>query len=216
MHKNPRDNIFIQKNAIRAEDLKLIHEHIQKNQPIDLSVLDIEATNKAGKNIYVVEKETRDTQLIETLSIKEKLDSINRFNIRKYVNPYYKFEIRDCETPQILSYGINGHYIPHVDAEGLWVLPNGKEVWRKSIDRDLSVVYFLNEEFTGGELVFPDYDIVVKPETGAMICFPSTHNYLHGVNPVTSGHRFTMVTWMRVKGIPTLDEVNRMYAMIKI
>jgi hypothetical protein len=214
MHKDPRKNILIQKNALRKDDLKIILDHANREEKMELSVLDLEETNKQGRNIYIVEKETRDTQLVDPIPIKDKLDSINRFNIRKYVNPFYQFEIRDCELPQILSYGIGGHYIPHVDAEGVWINADGSEVWRKSIDRDISVVYFLNDDFEGGELVFPELDLTVKPEAGTMICFPATHQYLHGVNPVISGHRYTMVTWMRVKGFPTLDDVDRMYALM--
>jgi hypothetical protein len=43
------------------------------------------------------------------------------------------------------------------------------------------------------------------------VCFPSDHNYIHGVRPVTSGHRYTIVTWMRVAGMPALDEINQMW-----
>ena len=28
------------------------------------------------------------------------------------------------------------------------------------------------------------------------------------MNPVTRGHRYTLVTWMRVAGMPTMDEIN--------
>jgi hypothetical protein len=27
---------------------------------------------------------------------------------------------------------------------------------------------------------------------------------------VTAGHRYTVVTWMRVKGMPSVDEINAM------
>jgi hypothetical protein len=34
---------------------------------------------------------------------------------------------------------------------------------------------------------------------------------VHGVRPVTSGHRYTVVTWMRVKGMPTVEEINQQW-----
>jgi predicted 2-oxoglutarate/Fe(II)-dependent dioxygenase YbiX len=58
--------------------------------------------------------------------------------------------------------------------------------------------------------VFPALDLVIKPEAGTLVCFPSDHHYIHGVNSVTEGHRYTIVTWMRVKGMPTVDEINQM------
>jgi hypothetical protein len=83
-------------------------------------------------------------------------------------------------------------------------------LWAFASGASMSVVYFLNDDFAGGELVFPELDLIVKPEAGTLVCFPSDHNYVHGVNPVTSGHRYTVVTWMRVKGMPTKEEINRM------
>jgi predicted 2-oxoglutarate/Fe(II)-dependent dioxygenase YbiX len=73
-----------------------------------------------------------------------------------------------------------------------------------------SVVYFLNDDFSGGELFFPVLDLVIQPEAGTLVCFPSDHDYIHGVRPVTSGRRYTVVTWMRVKGMPSVDEINQM------
>jgi predicted 2-oxoglutarate/Fe(II)-dependent dioxygenase YbiX len=118
--------------------------------------------------------------------------------------------VRDLEPPQVLHYGSGGHYIPHVDAETLFKDDSGLDLWEKSLDRDLSVVCFLNDDFTGGELVFPGLDLAIKPQAGTLVCFPADHNYIHGVNAVTTGHRYTLVTWMRVRGMPTMDEINDM------
>ncbi len=63
--------------------------------------------------------------------------------------------MRDREPLQILHYGVGGHYIPHVDAETLYKDDDGLELWEKTLDRDLSVVYFINDDFSGGELFFP-------------------------------------------------------------
>jgi predicted 2-oxoglutarate/Fe(II)-dependent dioxygenase YbiX len=105
---------------------------------------------------------------------------------------------------------VGGHYIPHVDAETLYKDDIGLDMWEKTLDRDLSVVYFLNDDFAGGELIFPALDLIVAPQAGTLVCFPSDHNYVHGVNPVTSGRRYTIVTWMRVVGMPSVDEINQL------
>jgi predicted 2-oxoglutarate/Fe(II)-dependent dioxygenase YbiX len=143
-------------------------------------------------------------------SLAENLASIQRASIAAFVNPFYAVEVRDSEPLQILHYGVGGHYIPHVDAETLYKDDAGLEMWEKTLDRDLSVVYFLNDDFTGGELVFPALDLVIEPAAGTLVCFPSDHNFIHGVNPVTTGHRYTVVTWLRIKGMPTPDEINQM------
>jgi hypothetical protein len=142
-------------------------------------------------------------------TVNEKLQAIHDAAVLAYIDPYYAVRIRDSEPLQILHYGIGGHYIPHVDAETLFKDDSGLDLWEKSLDRDLSVVYFLNDDFAGGELFFPGLDLSIRPEAGTLVCFPSDHNYVHGVQPVTAGHRYTLVTWMRIEGMPTIEAINQ-------
>ena len=74
----------------------------------------------------------------------------------------------------------------------------------------MSTVLFLNDDFEGGEFVFPELKIRVRPEPGMLICFPSTHEYLHGVEPVSKGTRYSMVNWMTIKGFPTMEEESKL------
>jgi len=48
-------------------------------------------------------------------------------------------------------------------------------------------VIYVNDDFTGGELHFPKIDITYRPKAGALIVFPSSEDYLHGVLPVGPG-----------------------------
>ncbi len=109
----------------------------------------------------------------------------------------------------MLSYGIGGHYRPHIDGESLWQTPDGELIWKKSIDRDLSIVMFLNDDFEGGDFVFPDLKVRVRPEPGMMVCFPSNHHYKHGVEPVIKGTRYSIVCWATVKGFQSMVEQNK-------
>ena len=54
----------------------------------------------------------------------------------------------------------------------------------------VSTVIYLNDEYTGGELSFPEIDggYTYIPEKYELIHFPTP--YLHGVNPVKSGKRY--------------------------
>jgi predicted 2-oxoglutarate/Fe(II)-dependent dioxygenase YbiX len=113
--------------------------------------------------------------------------------------------------PQLLHYGVDGHYMPHCDGESLWKPPGNEPlIWRKSTDRDLSTVLFLNDDFEGGDFVFPEFRVRVRPEPGMLVCFPSTHEYLHGVEPVTKGTRYSIVNWMTVKGFPSMEDETNM------
>jgi predicted 2-oxoglutarate/Fe(II)-dependent dioxygenase YbiX len=205
-----RENVLIQSAAIGSEDLKFLIDHVRQAEMTDSLVSNFEDEAEDGSVEWVINKEIRDTQEVQVSDvIRDKLRSIDDANVRAFINPFFKVEVCDREPSQILHYGVGGHYIPHVDAETLYKDDVGLDIWERTLDRDLSIVYFLNDDFVGGELVFSDLDLIVKPEAGMLVCFPSDHNYIHGVNPVTSGHRYTIVTWMRIKNMPTLEEINR-------
>lgn len=52
----------------------------------------------------------------------------------------------------------------------------------------LSLVLYLNDNYTGGETMFSDLDLEVKPETGKVLLFPPT--LLHLSKPVTRGSKY--------------------------
>lgn len=209
---NLRDGVLIQRNAIAAADLAILMDHMRQAQMTDSAVSNFEEEADTDGVEWIINRDIRDTQHVHlTDAITEKLSSIEDASVRTFVNPFYQVEVLDREPAQILHYGVGGHYIPHVDAETLYKDDIGLDLWEKTLDRDLSVVYFLNDDFAGGELFFPGLDLVIEPAAGTLVCFPSDHNYVHGVRPVTSGHRYTVVSWMRVKGTPTVEEINQQW-----
>jgi hypothetical protein len=48
-------------------------------------------------------------------------------------------------------------------------------------------VLYVNDDFVDGELHFPRIDLKYKPKKGALIVFPSSDEYFHGVVPVGAG-----------------------------
>jgi hypothetical protein len=73
---------------------------------------------------------------------------------------------------------------------GAGIEPHLDEDDEKLID-DIGVVYFLNDNFTGGEVYLPDWDFTYVPKAGDAIFFP-INRYWHGVNRVTSGVRYAV------------------------
>lgn len=51
---------------------------------------------------------------------------------------------------------------------------------------------YLNDNFEGGLLKFPDQNIEVKPETGMLAVFDGGFNNMHEVSLITSGVRYTI------------------------
>lgn len=55
---------------------------------------------------------------------------------------------------------------------------------------DLSGLFYLNDDYEGGELYFPQHGIQFKPKKGAAYFFPGDMNYIHGVTEITFGIRY--------------------------
>jgi len=60
---------------------------------------------------------------------------------------------------------------------------------------DIATIVYLNSDYEGGEIHFPDYDISIKPEPGDLLCFPDQPKFVHGVKEITSGTRYTTPRW---------------------
>jgi hypothetical protein len=58
----------------------------------------------------------------------------------------------------------------------------------------LTILGSLNDEYTGGEFVMWDSEIIKLP-AGAIAVFPSNFLYPHEVRPVKSGVRYSYVSW---------------------
>jgi len=63
----------------------------------------------------------------------------------------------------------------------------------------LSILAYLNDDYEGGELYFPELNFGIKPKVGMLILFPGSLHYVHGVAPITSGVRYTLSQWCRFK-----------------
>ena len=62
-----------------------------------------------------------------------------------------------------------------------------------------SCLIYLNDNFNGGEIVFPKQHLTIKPEAGMLIAFPGNENYEHSVNSFQGSSRFALSLWTRVK-----------------
>lgn len=56
---------------------------------------------------------------------------------------------------------------------------------------DLASLFYLNDDYEGGELYFPLQGVQFKPKKGAAYFFPGDKNFIHGVTEIKSGIRYT-------------------------
>lgn len=54
---------------------------------------------------------------------------------------------------------------------------------------------YLNSDFCGGEIYFPFFDLIIKPQKNQLIFFPSGVEFSHEVRTITSGRRCMVSTF---------------------
>jgi hypothetical protein len=99
----------------------------------------------------------------------------------------WKFDITHSDQTDYLKYTESGHYKEHIDT---FFKPKETEC------RKLTVLAFLNDDYDGGKMFIKiGHEKIYPPQSaGTVLIFPSF--LLHGVEPVLSGIRRSIVTWM--------------------
>jgi predicted 2-oxoglutarate/Fe(II)-dependent dioxygenase YbiX len=57
----------------------------------------------------------------------------------------------------------------------------------------VSVVAYLNDDYEGGEIYFPRFNLTIKPKAGDVVVFPSTYVYEHASQDMISGKKYAIV-----------------------
>jgi hypothetical protein len=105
-------------------------------------------------------------------------------SIEKDYSSSFGITFSDHDNYQILKYGVGQKFTNHIDDS-------------LKHHRRISTVYYVNEDYEGGEILFPRFNIQYKPKANEMLLFPSTYVYNHSVSPVISGTRYAIVSWIR-------------------
>ena len=105
---------------------------------------------------------------------------------------------------QVVNYQKGGFFKPHYDAcEG------AKEFCHRMNGnigpRYLTVLFYLNDNFDGGETVFPKINKTIKPKKGKAIIFKNVddngvviNQSLHGGEPILSGEKWIANKWIHI------------------
>ena len=186
------DFIKIHDDFITEEQLKDLMGFVKKQNFAEGQVVSDDNTRTLKDNSRIV-----DVLCLDPLD--ENMTNVFWFNIMKklikikylsYANMFNKNYLytSGIQPPQILRYKPGGQHVPHIDSCDMF-------------NRTLSVIVFLNEEYTGGELVFPKHDnseilLKVDKKPGRCVICPSNFLFPHTVTPVETGTRYSLVTWI--------------------
>lgn len=92
-------------------------------------------------------------------------------------------EIKEDSGYELLRYNEGEFYVEHTDSF-------------KEIPRALSCIIALNDDYDGGEISFFSRELSYKLKKGSVIMFPSNFMYPHEIQKVTSGTRYSIITWL--------------------
>ena len=186
---NPYDLIIIKENVIPQENIDEIM--LLTNNTKDISQATIINDKVEGGD---TDLEIRNTLWYHiTDEMAQNLEIAVSQCFRNFVIPKYHCEFKSYEPVQLLGYPVGGHYKGHNDGESYNI---ETRQWEPCMNRDVSFLFYLNDQYGGGELEFYDLGLTIKPKKGMMIAFPSYIEFSHIVHPVTWGHRYTLVSWV--------------------
>jgi predicted 2-oxoglutarate/Fe(II)-dependent dioxygenase YbiX len=145
--------------------------------------------------------DTVDLTLIAT-SVNRVIGAI----VATVIEPNFRTAIDYWSPPTALAYPVGGRNDCHFDNELPDPQADGTISWKRVNDRDFSLVWYLNNDYEGGQLTFPFIGITVTPQEGMVVCFPSHHLFAHGAEVVTAGLRLAIVSWATKVGTPRPPE----------
>ena len=108
----------------------------------------------------------------EIYSLIDKSFKLYKDNIEKNIGTFDEFGIGKYYTGSGMG--------KHVDVD-----PS-----RQNFKETVSGILYLNDDYLGGEIFFEDHHLLIKPEAGSMIIFPSTTPFFHESKPIEKGVKY--------------------------
>lgn len=148
------------------------------NEYVDKAFRDTDTILLSRPDVMSRNKETR--QQIDSEIFAALATVIDRYMTE--INARTLLSISQDTGYELLRYKTGGFFKEHTDAFD-------------GINRVLSCSIALNDDYTGGEWSFFEGKERFKAPAGSIIVFPSNFMFPHEIQTVTSGERYSVVTW---------------------
>jgi predicted 2-oxoglutarate/Fe(II)-dependent dioxygenase YbiX len=151
-------------SVLTAQEIDLLLEQVNPKQTAEpMKYFDGQERNYGIKKVQCL-----DNEIVQQL--------IARYNL-------------NVESATILYYPRGSRNETHSDN----AIVNADGQVEKVRDWTRTAVVFLNKNYIGGELVYPNQGAMFAPTLGTMILASADYEYAHFVKPVVQGERFTLV-----------------------
>ena len=160
--------------------IPLTNHKSKKNLKIGTGLVNTNIRNVKG---YSLNFETP-TNLFYWNYIKQEIERLYNY----YKIKFPKMNSSKINQIDLLKYNVGGKYEIHADHY-------------TNTDRHLSIIMNLNDNYEGGDLIFTDQKEKeikrLKLSKGSIVFFPSNFMYPHGIQPITKGTRYSIVSWLQ-------------------
>lgn len=204
------DNIFYIENAFPEADIfiKEIEEH--ENNPETYSVIPqwedwyaaklvndageiISSTTKGKQKLFDWDITANNNNSVwprPEIVFEDHAHNLVRPTIELIDNQYSKVLDIWCEHTgnKKLEYISKNYLLRKYHAGGETVTHIDRNINRPLNTNDWTVLFYLNDDYEGGELYFSEQDITLKPSAGSAVIWPWT--VLHGGKQVLSGEKY--------------------------
>ena len=177
---NSKENIVIINNFISHDDIKKIKIFCSELNTF-MSIPGDNWDNRVCNNSILREIAPDIEQILSTYQKKHK----------KIIEDFFNVELKD-NVPSVVIWRQGDLQPPHADKENLDGSPNLYP------ENDIASLFYLNNEYAGGEIYFPTQGLQFKLNAGDAVFFPGDVNYQHGVTEITEGKRFTCPAFWNV------------------
>lgn len=196
--RDPPHGIRVIPNFLNVTDCRRLVRYAEKQKGHWLMVRD-DAKSRPGHHVEKRDK-GRVTQQVDMSKHSNFINEHFRLGLQQHAVPFFG-SIDWIEWPYMLRYKVGGAYGAHSDAEQF-----DKAAGRhyKVQDRDVSMLLYLNDDYTGGELSFTRLNYTYKPVAGDMVLFPSSTLFKHRAHTVKTDRKYALVSWSSLSSSPKL------------
>lgn len=168
----PNTEIILLKNFSTKEEAKILYDYVSS------MYISAQEKNNSLRKTHLAEKSL---QIIEQLE-KKYIDFALK-NLDFMVEPKFS------SLKNYVYWETGKAMLPHYDNVG------GDHVAPVMY----GCVFYLNDDFEGGELWYPNHGVEYKPVAGEMIIHPGTREYSHGIKEIISGLRVACASFITQK-----------------
>lgn len=206
-------HIQIYENAIPLDFCDLLIERYVKTIELYKShalmreeVEEIEIPCGTGEEDGIDEKTEN---LWDNGEIDKKIEEMSWEILGRYIKPYmtWDYDFRYTGT-KMLHYEEGTHSPMHYDDE-LMSKPGDGSIGQA---RPITILWYLNDDYQGGQTTFQDQNTVIEPKKGMAVVFPASYMYPHTTvpgfrsvdsdpNDPTAGRRYVLLPFFVKSGI---------------